>query len=324
VQASLSLAAGSTHQQGDISYNPDIFTMITLNSDVAGFLRIPASLTDDMLMSSKPKRFTWKQVLMTNRNSAAYVNLDNIDHEKWSAFNRSVISYGTTYLNHLLIPPGKSYPLQQKNDPASWTRLKSASVENNPFGGRLTVAEMIYQIRPYTLREGKIYFDNHSGNSISHQDGAIIAINDKSMGTDISVLNGILPVDIDHIKVSTNVMDIQKYVALNTMGVVEVYTKSFEQQNKPAASADADVMTDGYRTPAVFSQVRKVAGAKSKSTTSNLPGTIFWDPDIKTDSSGIARVSFYSNMNLPEISVKVEGISENGLSGSSGILIPLK
>ena len=43
--------------------------------------------------------------------------------------------------------------------------------------------------------------------------------------------------------------------------------------------------------------------------------TIYWNPNLITDSSGLANFSFYTSDNYAPILLKMEGISENGIPG---------
>lgn len=332
--AVLSLAAGPKIQQQTYAASGSLFALTTLTSNLSGFVADPesyfepddiaASLLDNLLLVSQYSRFTWKQVMRTVPNSPSYSFPENSDSAVWQHFNRKAILFCKEYLSENLTSPGLVYSLQQKNDPASWSQGHSNQAKDNIYSGRQTVLEIIDQIKPYSVREGKIYFDNSGVNSISNQDGAIIVINGKLMGTDIEVLNGILPSDIDHIRVSTNVMDIQQYTALNTMGVIEIYTKVNEQFKNPEVFVNPEKRTNDYRTPSVFNATKGASGKKLKSQRSGLPGTLYWNPDIRLDADGIVKISFKSGKSPGEISVSVEGISETGLVGNANIAFPVK
>jgi hypothetical protein len=277
-------------------------------------------LLDVLLIANAYSRFTWKTVLNTNITDPSYRNMDdNTDDLASLYFNQEAVAYCGRILTNSMATPGTLFNLQRKNDIDSWIPVTSDQPGNNAFRGRMTVREIIYQIKPYDLIGGKIYFLNSGVNSITNQDGAIIAINGISMGTDISVVDGILPVDIDHIKISTNPMDIQQYTALNTMGVVEIYTKKAEAFNN-SDMADAEMKKSRvYRTPSPFVPAGKTAGSKRGNAKPVSTGTTYWDPDIKTDPSGMAKVSFINGSNAGEISVTVEGTSATGLYGGTVI-----
>lgn len=336
VQALLSMAAGPKYQQQPIANNADLFSLMTLKSDLIGFIPAPAAyfnhdetslrLLDDLLIANAYNRFTWRTIFNTNEAGASYVSMDNPYESLISmAFNSEAARFCGNYLSGSLAAPGILHPLQPVNDVASWSAAGSLKSQNNMYNGRMTVREIVYQIKPYKLFDGKIYFDNIGVNSITNQDGAIIAINGILMGTDIAVLDGILPVDIDHINISTKPMDIQRYTGLNTMGVIEVFTKVNDQFKKPVVTTDPEKAENNeYRTPSQFFPGGMNADTKRGKSKSVLPGTIFWDPEIRTDSSGMVQVSFNNGKIPGEISVTVEGIAENGLFGNSTVTYTVK
>ena len=103
-------------------------------------------------------------------------------------------------------------------------------------------------------------------------------------------LNSIPVADIARITASTNVMDIQKYSAMNNVGIIEIFMKKNSE----------------------YTHKQEGAGKANSNT-------LFWGPDVITDKSGHASVSFLNNKQSDEILITVEGITSNGLSGSSSI-----
>jgi hypothetical protein len=332
VKAVLSLAVSPEYFQQSHSDNSDLFSLVSLKSDLTGFIPSPSSyfkqdetslqLLDNLLIANTYNRFTWKTILKTGTTSPAYVNMDNNKNATGTDFNAKAAAYCGNYLTGSLTAPGNLYTLQPKNDVASWSRDISHQPANSPYSGRLTVREIVHQIRPYDVIGGKIFFVNTGGNSINNQDGAIIAINGILMGTNIAVLDGIQPADIGNIKVSTRPMDIQKYTGLNTMGVIEIETKVNDTFKKPAAMPEPE--HNEYRASSEFNISGKNTGSKGGKSKSTIPVTTYWNPEIRTDSSGIAEVSYFNTKTPGEISVTVEGISETGLCGSSGIAYLVK
>jgi hypothetical protein len=83
-------------------------------------------------------------------------------------------------------------------------------------------------------------------------------------------------------------MDIQRYSAMNNVGIIEITTKKTNDLAKKEEGAD-----------------------KTKSN------SLFWGPNVMTDSSGKASISFLNNNQSDEVLITVEGIAPGGLSGSS-------
>jgi hypothetical protein len=334
VPAKLSLAAVRKIQQQSLDNQGSLFALTALVSNLNGFVPDPESyldpddkasaLLDDLLLAYQFRGFTWKQVMNTIPNNPANSSRKSNDSTTVNHFNRKAIAFCRKYLTENLISPGIVYPLQLKNDPSSWDQVRLTQAKNNMYGGRQTVLEIIEQIKPYSIREGKIYFDNIGVNSISNQDGAIMVINGKLMGTDIEVLNGILPTDIDHIRVSTKPMDIQQYTAMNTMGVIEIYTKVNEQFKNPGVMINPENIASDYRTPSVFNATRRTSEKNIKGRRPDMPATLYWNPDIRTNEEGKARISFRSSKSPAEISVSVEGISETERAGNANKAFTVK
>ena len=40
--------------------------------------------------------------------------------------------------------------------------------------------------------------------------------------------------------------------------------------------------------------------------------TLYWNPDVKTDSEGRASIDFYNNSVAPDFNISVEGITKDG------------
>ena len=123
--------------------------------------------------------------------------------------------------------------------------------------------------------------------SINNPEGAIIVVDGIKMGTDAAILGTIPVPDIANISVSTNTMDIQKYSAMNTVGIIEITMKKSKE----------------------FLNIQE-----PPSTTN----TVFWGPNLITDSSGKIFLSFSCN-DIKEVLITVNGISAEGLPGSSSV-----
>jgi hypothetical protein len=206
--------------------------------------------------------------------------------------NIEIRKYFTMHLIQITQSPGNQFIVPEKNN-AKKLHKKSESTnlkKQEGYSSDRSIFEILMEIKPYRLENGRITFGIGTVNSINNQDGALIVVDGIKMGTDASVLNTIPVSDIARITASTNTMDIQKYSGMNNVGVIEIYTK----KNSSVLKKEANV-------------------AKDKS---NL---LFWGPDIITDNSGKASINFINNNLSPEILISVDGIAANGLSGSSAI-----
>jgi hypothetical protein len=163
-------------------------------------------------------------------------------------------------------------------------KLESVNKMNQGYLPNLSIFDILMQIKPYHIDNGKITFG--ASNSINNLDGALIVVDGIKMGSDIEVLRNLSVPDIGHISVSTNAMDIQKYTAMNNVGVIEITMKH--------ASLDLE-----------------------KEVT--LSNTLFWGPDIITDKEGKASVNFINNEKTNDVLISVNGISGKGVCGSSSM-----
>jgi hypothetical protein len=145
------------------------------------------------------------------------------------------------------------------------------------------------------MENGKIRFGISAGNSLNNPEGALIVVDGVRMGSDAAILSNISITDIAKIKVLTNIIDIQRYSGMNGEGIIEISMKK-----GPGLEKNEETMV------------------RSKSN------TLFWGPDTMTDNKGKASVSFFFNDSSAEVLISVEGITANGLCGSSAIHYKVK
>jgi multidrug efflux pump subunit AcrB len=138
-------------------------------------------------------------------------------------------------------------------------------------------------------------FSNVGNYSINFQGGALIVIDGVKRGTDASILNSIPITDIAKVTATTSPSELQRYSAMNSSGLVEITTKKgYAAKNKPAAQEQKE--------------------------SSNL----FWKPDLNTDTSGKAKITYRNNDEAQDVFLTVEGITSDGLTGSSTISYKVK
>jgi hypothetical protein len=222
-----------------------------------------------------------------NDNIAGYLNRMNSPSAVESGQNTN--KYFTHYLIQETQAPGIPFIVQEKNNPKKLKKIEQSRKEYGYSGDR-SIFDILKQIKPYHIENGKIIFGISAFNSINSVEGALIVVDGVKMGTNSDILNTIPVSDIARITASTNVMDMQRYSALNSTGVIEISMKKNSDFIKKEGSA---------------------------SDTKN--STLFWGPDIKTDAGGKASVSFLNNKLSAEILIAAEGIAANGLSGSSSL-----
>ena len=223
-----------------------------------------------------------------NGNIVTYAFRKSIPSASYSY--EDIIKYFTNYLLQVTQSPGIQYIVQERNNTKKLIRKEKEvnQKKQEGYSPDRSIFDILMSIKPYHMENNKITFGISTMNSLNNIDGALIVVDGIKMGTDASILSTLPVLDIAHISASTNIMDIQKYSGMNNVGVIEVTMKK----------------TSDF--------VKKEEGvAKIKNN------TLFWGPDIITDLSGKASVSFLNNNQSSEVLITVEGRAANGLSGSS-------
>ena len=175
-----------------------------------------------------------------------------------------------------------------------------------------SLLDVIKSIKPYKITNGQIVFMG-SENSINYQGGALIVLDGQQLGTDVSALQNISPVEVDHINVSTNAMDIQKYTGLNSVGVIEIFMK---KASMPEAETQTETKVnkyDGvYRIPNDFPTT--TANPKRDSKT-----TLLWIADQQVNETGQFEFVVTAGKVLTDFVIEVQGITASGKMGSGKI-----
>ncbi len=171
------------------------------------------------------------------------------------------------------------------------------------------ILDVIKNLKPYQIKNNQIVF-NGSENSINYQGGALLVVDGQQMGTDISNIQNISPVEVDHINISTNPVDIQRYTGLNSVGVIEIFQKKAKQPENTESSQNGNHYDGIYRIPGVFP--KEPANLKHNNRT-----TLLWIPELKVDNSGQAEFSVTAGNVLSDFVIQVQGISADGRPGSA-------
>jgi hypothetical protein len=175
--------------------------------------------------------------------------------------------------------------------------------------------DLIYEIKPYKMVDGKIVFMSLGPNTLLNQQGAAIAIDGVYRGTDPTVLKTIMRVDIDKVYVSTNPNDIARYTGLNSIGIIEVYTKAASSAKKMLSETNDQVLTER-----VFQNPEDPGSGTNGKQKSILPKTFFWRPEVLTDAAGKATITYFNGGIPGEVVVTVEGISTSGQAVSGSVV----
>ncbi|MDP2335079.1 MAG: MG2 domain-containing protein [Bacteroidota bacterium] len=177
------------------------------------------------------------------------------------------------------------------------------------------IMDVIKTIKPYKIVNNQIVFIG-SENSINYQGGALLVLDGQQLGTDISIIQSLSTIDIDHINVSTNPMDIQRYTGLNSVGVIEIFQKKGPVIQPSAQKENKNQYEGGFRISNVFQ-------AEPTNPKQDFRTTLQWIPEQKADESGLIEFSLTTGKVLSDFMIEVQGISPNGRigHGSAGFTV---
>lgn len=178
-----------------------------------------------------------------------------------------------------------------------------------------SLLDVIKSIKPFKITNNQIVFIG-SENSFNYQGGALIVLDGQQMGTDVSALSSISPVEVDHINVSTNPMDIQRYTGLNSVGIIEIFQKRAVVKVEESNSEPTEKYDRGYRVPTIF----PMAPGNSKHDNRT---TLVWIPELMTNQNGQAEVVVKAGAIATDFVIKVECISANGKIGMGQSILPI-
>ncbi len=187
--------------------------------------------------------------------------------------------------------------------------------QRNMLSMSTNLMDVIKTIKPYKLMNNQIVFVG-SENSINFQGGALIVVDGQQMGTDISSITQIYPAEVDHINISTNPMDIQRYTGFNSVGVIEIFLKKAKFPESGARRENTNKYDGLYRVPNVFSP--EPANPKRDTRT-----TLLWIPNQAIDESGQFEFTLTAGKVMSDFVIEVQGIAADRRTGSAKALISI-
>ncbi|MBN2486526.1 MAG: hypothetical protein JXB34_11185 [Bacteroidales bacterium] len=116
-------------------------------------------------------------------------------------------------------------------------KLKSTPEHANvlDYARYASVLDIVKSKKPLLVTNNKIFFLNQGINTNGAMDGALVIIDGQNMGQNVGVMEHIDVKEVAEVYVSTNFVDIQRYSALNTMGIIEIKTHNYVQASKISA-----------------------------------------------------------------------------------------
>ncbi len=157
--------------------------------------------------------------------------------------------------------------------------------------------------------QGTIYFSRALGTSFVNPVSPMVTINDVPMAGDAgTVLQSIDFNTIESIEF-TNRLNVL-YGSQGANGVISVYTKTGASIDKTDPNFQT-IKLPGFAKTRRF-QAPDYSDAKEDHTQTDFRSTIYWNPDVDTDGSGRATVSFFAADLAGLYRVVVEGVTANG------------
>lgn len=217
---------------------------------------------------------------------------------------------------HLADKDQSSNETYLKNNPFLFSRAvkvvkpntNSLDNQRRMISSGTNLMDLIKTIKPYSIMNNQIVFVG-SENSLMAQGGALIVLDGQKLGTDVSYISNISPMEVDHINVSTNPMDIQRYTGLNSVGVIEIFRKNAKSV-EPKTKEEIQNKYDGkYRIPNIFPN-------ETSSSKNNINTTLLWISDQKVDETGLFEFSVSSGKVISDFVIEVQGITPEGRMGS--------
>jgi hypothetical protein len=171
-----------------------------------------------------------------------------------------------------------------------------------------SILDVIKATKAYRITNNQIVFVGFE-NSINFQGGALIVVDGQQLGTDISVISNIAPTDVDHIFVTTNPMEIQRYTGLNSVGLVEIFTKKTRLTDSFSGQEVKSDKHDGiYRVPNQFQESGSIQNKQST--------TLLWNAEQAINSSGQFEFTVTAGQVFSDFLIEVQGITPDGRLGT--------
>jgi len=281
--------------------NMQLHTTTTNSEGVFSFPNLYMSTVEDF--SAKATDFEGKRDLRVDfiKNLEGQISVyieDNI--QKYCLLNVDRV-IGENYFNN-------NQDLFVKAPKVVKPNTQSLDGQRKLLASSTSIMDVIKTIKPYKIVGNQIVFFG-SENSLNYQGGALIVLDGQQLGTDIGAIQSISPSEVDHINVSTNPMDIQRYTGLNSVGVIEIFQKKAKISEPEAQKANANKYDGVYRIPNMFPN-------ESSKNKRNNRTTLLWIPDQKVDQTGQFEFEVTAGKVISDFVIEVQGTSPDGRMGS--------
>ena len=181
VHATLSLSALSLNGQPREDKD-NLYTYSMLNNDLVGCPPDPAyyfssddmaeDVLDNMLIANAYKHFTWREIMGVTENSPSYnMSVDNsltIDMDAEKSRNAFFAQQVATMVQY----PGIAYMQQEKNNMEKMMKSNNSPATGKNLDSNKDIMDLIYEIKPYKMVDGKIVFMGLGPNTLKQSAGS--------------------------------------------------------------------------------------------------------------------------------------------------------
>ncbi|WP_165200512.1 TonB-dependent receptor [Muriicola soli] len=129
----------------------------------------------------------------------------------------------------------------------------------------------------------------------------------------VDVMNLLSFVDVERIELLIGA-EASVYGSRAAGGVILIYTRTGSDIDY-LERKDAEVQFRGFQESLDFKEY--VENKKSKRIAEHVPNTLYWNPQLKTNSNGEAVINLSQSSNNSPISVTIKANTENGLKGNT-------
>jgi TonB-dependent SusC/RagA subfamily outer membrane receptor len=140
---------------------------------------------------------------------------------------------------------------------------------------------------------------------------------------DINMISSLSPTDVETIEILKGA-SAAIYGVRGGNGVIAVYTKRGGGivDNRPPTGTTLGKIYGYYKAREFFAPRYDVA--REVHNLPDLRSTIYWNPRVKTDSTGKASVTFYNADQVNGLQVVLEGLAPTGAVGSLSVRVPAR
>ena len=247
------------------------------------------------------------------KNLVIYINDNDLPETEqiFSSYSRDMIVRGTN-----LFKP-------QPEEEIDTMQVVSEGIYRTPD----YVLEITDDMRTYTsvldMIQGRIPGVMVSGNNVLIRGpSTFIGSNEPlylidNIPVDVSAVQSMNPMDVEGIEVLKG-PSAAIYGARGANGVIAIFTIRGRFIIKGILKFDML----GYHRPREFYSPKY--GTRFDDLVEDYRTTLYWDPNIRTDSTGLARISFYCSDISSTFNIVVEGISTEGKIGSNEKIIQVQ